>query len=58
MQRITELKKEFDKIWNEMTELGLEHEIHIYHEGYSLLLEDDGWSGRERGEWIHSSETC
>lgn len=45
-----------------LTAYALEHNLELslgdYGSGRWLILEDDHWSGKERGEWLYSSETC
>lgn len=50
---------------NKMVKIALENnlklELGAYGEGRMLLLEDDNetWgSGKKRGEWLYSSESC
>lgn len=48
-----------------LVEFALEHNLYLslgdYGQGRTLLLSDDSddWgSGKKRGEWLYSSETC
>lgn len=45
-----------------IVDVALEHQLDVslgdYGSGRSLILEDDHWSGKDRGEWVYSSETC
>lgn len=48
-----------------LVDFALEHELHLslgdYGSGRDLLLKDDNGrfgSGKKRGEWLYSSETC
>jgi len=50
---------------NKLVKIALEHnlrlELDAYGEGRMLLLKDDNetWgSGKKRGEWLYSSESC
>ncbi len=58
-QRIEELKTIVDNATNEMVTLALNHNINLYLNGFgSLLLEDDHWTGKGRGEWYTSTDSC
>ena len=54
-QKIVELE-------NSLVEYALEHNLDLelgdYGTGRSLILKDGHWSGKSRGEWLFSSETC
>lgn len=45
-----------------LVDYALKHNLYLslgdYGSGRTLLLEDDHWSGKDRGEWLYSSETC
>lgn len=46
-----------------MVKFALEHNLHLYlgeydDNGKTLQLEDNSRYGKQRGEWLHSSETC
>ena len=49
-------------IENALVEYALEHNLHLelgdYGSGRALLLKDDKWSGKRRGEWLYSSDSC
>jgi hypothetical protein len=59
---IQKMKEMQQKLEDAMVEIALEWDISLslgeYGSGRTLLLQDDHWSGKERGEWLHSSETC
>ena len=45
-----------------LVEYALEHNLHLnlgdYGSGRTLLLEDDKWAGKSRGDWLYSSDNC
>jgi hypothetical protein len=45
-----------------LTGFALEHNLDLslgdYGSGRVLLLENDKWSGKRRGEWLYSSDSC
>lgn len=51
-----------DKSEQKLVEYALKHNLRLYLGNYgngkTLLLEDNDWAGKERGEWLYSSETC
>lgn len=51
-----------DKAEQELIDFALEHGLHLslgdYGTGRTLIHEDDHWTGKGRGEWVYSSESC
>ncbi|ASD50514.1 hypothetical protein FDI24_gp233 [Acidovorax phage ACP17] len=45
-----------------MAEVALAYNLYLYlgdyGSGRTLLLQDDEWTGKSRGEWMSSSEAC
>jgi hypothetical protein len=57
--RIEVLKGQYYKIEQEMIGLALEHDVDLYLGGLgNLLLKTDPWTGKERGEWFTSTDSC
>lgn len=59
---IQDYEKEVANLEDKLVEYALEHNLYLslgdYGNGRTLLLEDNTWSGKERGEWLYSSENC
>lgn len=58
-----EIKNTIKEKEAEIVELALQHNIPVYLgeygiDGRELLLEDNPWTDKKRGEWLYSSETC
>lgn len=51
-----------NKSEQKLVEYALKHNLYLslgeYGGGRTLLLENNHWSGKDRGEWLYSSETC
>lgn len=57
--RIAELQDKYYAIEQEIVALALEHNLDVYLEGCGrLLLETDSWTGKTRGEWYTSTDSC
>lgn len=57
--RIEVLKDQYYRIEQEMIDLALEYNVDLYLEGLgNLLLEHDNWTGKVRGEWFTSTDSC
>lgn len=57
--RIDVLHKQLNDIESEMINLALDFEIDLYIEGKGrLLLEEDKWTYKQRGEWYTSTDSC
>lgn len=54
-RRVTELE-------NNLVAYALEHNLRLslgdYGTGRTLILKKGHWSGKDRGEWLYSSESC
>lgn len=65
-QILSEMVKKHEEITGKseqkLVEYALKHNLYLslgdYGSGRTLLLEDHHWSGKDRGEWLYSSETC
>lgn len=57
-QRLDALQNEHARIEAEMIDLALEHNLELYTDAGRLLLEDDKWTGKSRGEWYTSTDSC
>ncbi len=53
---------EVQRLEDELVKFGLRYEysfnVGSYGSGRSLIVEEVHWSGKEKGEWISSSEAC
>lgn len=57
--RIQVLQSQLEAIEDEMVQLALEFNIELYIDGKGwLLLEDNDWSGKYRGDWYTSTDSC
>lgn len=61
--RVRVLEEQIRSIEKEIVELALKFEIELYRgeygrDGRELLHYDDSYSGKKRGDWLYSSETC
>lgn len=58
-KKIKELQYEYSRIEDEMVELALEHNIPLELDGRgSLILEEDDWTRKSRGDWYTSTDSC
>ena len=58
-KRIDELYEIRNRAESEMIDLALQYDIELYIDGLgSLLLEEDNWTGKGRGEWYTSTDSC
>lgn len=58
-QKLRELQNEHSRIEAEMIDLALEHNLELYLDGQgTLLLEDHERTGKQRGEWYTSTDSC
>lgn len=62
---VNKFEQQVFELEQELVDFALEHELHLslgdYGSGRELLLKDDDdryGSGKKRGEWLYSSETC
>jgi hypothetical protein len=59
---ILDYEKKVSKLEDELAEYALEHNLQLslgdYGNGRSLILTEDHWSGKDRGDWLYSSESC
>ena len=59
---LVEYEAQCEVIENALVEYALEHNLHLnledYGSGRTLLLEDNKWVGKQRGEWLYSSDNC
>ena len=62
MMMVAEYEKTISEVEGKLVAFALEHNLRLslgdYGNGRTLLLEDSDWHGKERGEWLYSSETC
>jgi hypothetical protein len=53
---------EVQRLEDELVKFGLRYEysfdVGSYGSGRSLIVEEGHWSGKEKGAWLSSSETC
>jgi hypothetical protein len=53
---------EVQRLEDELVKFGLRYEysfdIGSYGNGRSLIVEEGHWSGKEKGAWLSSSESC
>lgn len=51
-----------NKSEQKLVDYALKHNLYLslgdYGSGRTLLLQNNHWSGKDRGEWLYSSETC
>lgn len=53
------LTDQYDKLQQEIIDHALEYNLDLYLEGQGrLLLEDHTWTGKQRGEWYTSTDSC
>ena len=65
-QNLAEMLKKHEELVQKgeqvLVDYALEHNLYLslgeYGSGRDLILKDGHWSGKARGEWIYSSETC
>lgn len=66
-QTLDQMKRKLEgtiqKLEAEIAAFALEHDLPVRLgeygvDGRELLLWDDSYSGKKRGEWLYSSETC
>ncbi len=65
-QNLAEMLKNHEELVEKseqvLVDYALEHGLYLslgeYGSGRELILEDGQWSGKNRGEWVYSSETC
>ncbi len=59
---VLDYEKKVSKLEDELAAYALEHNLRLslgdYGNGRTLLLEEHEWSGKDRGEWLYSSESC
>jgi hypothetical protein len=55
-------EKEVESLEKVLVAFALEYELYLslgdYGTGRTLLLDDNNWSDKKRGEWFYSSESC
>lgn len=60
--KVREYEAQVEALEQELVDYALEHNLYLslgdYGSSRTLLLEDHKWAGKERGEWLHSSESC
>lgn len=53
------LTDQYDKLQQEIIDHALEYNLDLYLEGLGrLITEEDNWTGKERGEWYTSTDSC
>lgn len=61
-QMVRDYEKQVEELEGKLVEYALKHNLYLslgdYGEGRSLILEEDHWSGKDRGDWVYSSESC
>ena len=57
--QLDKLKADYYAAETKMVDFALEHELDLYINGKGdLLLEDDKYSYKSRGEWYTSTDSC
>ena len=57
--QLDKLKADYYAAETKMVDFALEHELDLYIDGKgSLLLDDDKYSYKSRGEWYTSTDSC
>jgi hypothetical protein len=61
-EKVAAYEAQCEVIEKALVEYALEHNLHLnlgyYGSGRTLLLKDDKWAGKQRGEWLYSSDNC
>ena len=61
-EKVQLFNNQVSKLEKELVEYALEHGLSLYLGDYgtgrSLIREDNHWSGKDKGDWVYSSESC
>lgn len=61
-QMVHDYEQQVNELEEKLVEYALKHDLSLslgdYGNGRSLILNDNHWSGKERGDWLYSSESC
>lgn len=57
--QLDEMVQKLEALQNEAVSFALENDLDLSLDGLGdLILEEDHWSGKERGEWWTSTDAC
>lgn len=61
-EMVREYEAKVSNLEHAMVQYALKHDLRLnlgdYGTGRTLIVSENHWSGKERGEWVYSSENC